>query len=85
MRKAPASRPTRAGAKLVLAGGVGGTETLIGLFCTSAQDEARAFAAAIARLPEHVELQAATPSNESLLAANLAGGAVSAVDAETWT
>jgi 5-oxoprolinase (ATP-hydrolysing) subunit C len=50
----------------------------------AAQDAARAFAAEMARLPGRVETIAAAPSNESLLAANLAGGAVSALDADTW-
>jgi allophanate hydrolase subunit 2 len=63
----------------------GSTVRFAALGIEAAQDEARAFAAAIARLPEQVETLAAAPSNESLLAANLAGGAVSALDAETWT
>ncbi len=51
----------------------------------AAQDATRRWRAEIDALPGRVApLAAAAPSSESLLAANLAGGAVSALDTDTW-
>jgi allophanate hydrolase subunit 2 len=62
----------------------GGQVRFASLGIEAAQDLASEFAAEIARLPDRIEWLATAPSNDSLLAANLAGGAVSALDAETW-
>ncbi len=52
----------------------------------AAQDLTRRWRAELDALPARiVPLAAAAPSSESLLAANLAGGAVSALDTDTWT